>query len=529
MKKQTRKNKIRISSNKNKNNTAKNNEQITENLIKSIKQKEHLNKVNHKRFLIQISKKKQLQIVNSSREADNLYYKKILMHKPSTSDPEINVSWDFEVLRQQVLDRIPPNIYSWYHENTSSAGNSTYKAIEAYQGIKFSSKKLSSNKEVSFDVELTFHSNELGTTKLTSPNPFFTAPYGAPCVYGGLSDEISTIMGTITTGSIMTIPTLSQYSIETMSDIIKKYSINNKQFHMFQLYLTSDNEINISVIERAKVCGASVIIVTVDAGTNNHGGIKLLENQADMTFQNNCYGIVLTDPVFNIKCYELHDCIGTQNMEVINEISKYLNVSSKQLYSKYKFQQSFEYARELVVSGFPLANTSKKGDKLYDWSVENVSKICHAKKSMCKYTKRSINKGLPLVVKGCTSKEFALDAQRSGADGIYVSNHGGRFLYNSIAPLDVVTEVRMAVKKVNKNFGVWQDGGIRNGQDILTSYAKGAEFVGVGRPIIYANVLYGFYGVSSIIKKLQFELFSQCVLTGTNTLNNYNFTKDVLV
>jgi isopentenyl diphosphate isomerase/L-lactate dehydrogenase-like FMN-dependent dehydrogenase len=527
MKKFTKKNKINITSNKN--NTAKNNEKITESLIKSIKKKEHLNTVNRHKYLVQISKKKQLQIVNSNREADNVYYKKILMHKPSVSDPEINVSWDFEVLSQQILDTISPNIYSWYHENTSSAGNSTHKAIEAYQCVKFVSKKLLSNKTVSFEVDLTLHSNELGTTTLTSSNPFFTAPYGAPCVYGGQSDEISTIMGTITTGSIMTIPTLSQYSIETMTDIIKKYSINNNQFFMFQLYLTSDNEINLSIVERAKVCGAAIIIITVDSGTNNHGGIKLLENQADMTFQNNCCGIILSDPVFNIKCYELHHCIGTRNMEIINEISKYLNISSKQLHSKYKFQKSFEYARDLVVSGFPLINTSKKGDKLYDWSIENISKICHAKKSTCKYTNRNINKGLPLVVKGCVSKEFALDAQKNGADGIYVSNHGGRFLYNSVAPLDVLTEIRMAVKKVNKNFGVWQDGGIRNGQDILTSYAKGAEFVGVCRPIIYANVLYGFYGVSSIIKKLQFELYSQCVLTATNNLNNYNNIKDILV
>ena len=61
MKKRTKKNKISIITS-NRNNTAKNIEKITESLIKSIKKKEHLNKVNHKRFLIQISKKKQIQI-----------------------------------------------------------------------------------------------------------------------------------------------------------------------------------------------------------------------------------------------------------------------------------------------------------------------------------------------------------------------------------------------------------------------------------------------------------------------------------
>ena len=53
MKKRTKKNKIRIITS-NRNNTAKNNEKITESLIKSIKKKEHLNKVNNKKFLIHI-------------------------------------------------------------------------------------------------------------------------------------------------------------------------------------------------------------------------------------------------------------------------------------------------------------------------------------------------------------------------------------------------------------------------------------------------------------------------------------------
>ena len=94
MKKRTKKNKIRIITS-NRNNTAKNNEKITESLIKSIKKKEHLNKVNNKKFLIQISKKKQLQIVTSSREADNVYYKKILMQLITSLSVSFSVSYTF--------------------------------------------------------------------------------------------------------------------------------------------------------------------------------------------------------------------------------------------------------------------------------------------------------------------------------------------------------------------------------------------------------------------------------------------------
>ena len=164
----------------------------------------------------------------------------------------------------------------------------------------------------------------------------------------------------------------------------------------------------------------------------------------------------------------------------------------------------------------------------YDYSIKNIAGICHANKPLCKYVKRKITNSVPLVVKGCGSIEDALIIQKSNADGVYVSNHGGRFIYNGIAPIDVLTTIRKAVKEKHKNFGVWFDGGIRNGQDIFTAYAKGAEFVGVGRPIIYAGVLYGEPGVSSITKKMRFELESQTRLCGHNNLDDYNKFKNCL-
>jgi L-lactate dehydrogenase (cytochrome) len=167
-------------------------------------------------------------------------------------------------------------------------------------------------------------------------------------------------------------------------------------------------------------------------------------------------------------------------------------------------------------------NVTNENSKHYDLSIKNIASICHSSKPLCKYVKRKITKGMPMVVKGCVSVENALEVQKANADGIYVSNHGGRFIYNSVPPLNIVTDIRNAVKKVNKDFGVWLDGGIRNGQDVLTAYTQGAEFVGVGRPIIYACVLYGEPGVSSTTKKLRFELEGQCKLCGQNDLNDYN-------
>jgi isopentenyl diphosphate isomerase/L-lactate dehydrogenase-like FMN-dependent dehydrogenase len=119
-----------------------------------------------------------------------------------------------------------------------------------------------------------------------------------------------------------------------------------------------------------------------------------------------------------------------------------------------------------------------------------------------------------LAVKGVMSVEDARQCQESGADAAYVSNHGGRFVFNSIAPIDVLPEIRKAVKKKDRHFGVWFDSGIRSAADVLIAYARGAEFVGIGRPVIYACVDNGRGGVRQVLQGLLYTLRDQSRLCG---------------
>ena len=82
------------------------------------------------------------------------------------------------------------------------------------------------------------------------------------------------------------------------------------------------------------------------------------------------------------------------------------------------------------------------------------------------------------IVKGILSVADARIAKDCGADGIIVSNHGGRQLDSSIAPLNVLPQIVEAVSDV----AIMLDGGIRRGSDILKALALGADFVFVGRP-----------------------------------------------
>jgi len=337
------------------------------------------------------------------------------------------------------------------------------------------------------------------------------------------------MLGTINANGVYTISMFTKYNMESIASELLKVSKEKSPFFMFQIYITNDNDINISLIERAKMCGASIIILTIDTGMNNHGGLGLLELQSDLTYERNYCGNLFSDPVFNIKCYEEKKCVGTKDLDILKIVAKYYKKDISIIEKSYDYTMSFDYAKTIQGKGMGNSNSLlNSNDEKYDFSIKNISEICHSSQPLCKYVERDITMGVPLIVKGCVSIEDALLIQKSDADGVYVSNHGGRFIYNGIAPLDVLTKIREAVKKNHKDFGVWFDGGIRNGQDIFTAYAKGAEFVGVGRPLIYACVLYGEPGVSSITKKMRFELESQVKLCGHNNLDDYNELKKSL-
>ena len=126
---------------------------------------------------------------------------------------------------------------------------------------------------------------------------------------------------------------------------------------------------------------------------------------------------------------------------------------------------------------------------------------------------RSLWKG-KLVLKGVLSKEVARIARESGVDGIVVSNHGGRQLDHSAAPLRVLPGVKAAAGDMT----VMMDGGIRRGTDILKALALGAQFVFVGRPILYATAIGGAVGLRHAVKLLRDEVSRDMALLGITAL-----------
>jgi L-lactate dehydrogenase (cytochrome) len=120
----------------------------------------------------------------------------------------------------------------------------------------------------------------------------------------------------------------------------------------------------------------------------------------------------------------------------------------------------------------------------------------------------------PLVIKGILDSADARIAHDAGADGIIVSNHGGRQLDGAVAALRVLPGVVAECPDIP----VMMDGGVRRGTDVLKAVALGATCVFVGRPFGYAAAIAGAAGVRHAIELLSAEIDRDMALLGITSL-----------
>ncbi|WP_322528791.1 alpha-hydroxy acid oxidase [Salinicola sp. LHM] len=120
-----------------------------------------------------------------------------------------------------------------------------------------------------------------------------------------------------------------------------------------------------------------------------------------------------------------------------------------------------------------------------------------------------------LVVKGILHPEDAKRAKDHGADGIIVSNHGGRQLDGTIAPLRALPDIVEAVG----DYPVMIDSGFRRGTDVLKALALGARFVFFGRPFNYAAAYAGEAGVEHAIHLMREEIARDMALLGITEIH----------
>lgn len=223
----------------------------------------------------------------------------------------------------------------------------------------------------------------------------------------------------------------------------------------FQLYVQPDRDFTAALVRRAEAVGYRVLVVTVDAPVS---GIRNREQRAG---------------------FALPPQIEAVNLRNARPLSSYAPLPDGQ-----------------ALLGGPLLAAAPT------WRDIGWLKSITA---------------MPIVLKGIMCAEDASRAVSEGADGIIVSNHGGRTLDTMPATISVLREI---VDVVDQRVPVLLDGGIRRGTDILKALALGARAVLIGRPYLYALAVAGAPGVCHALRILRAELEVAMALTGCATLSD---------
>lgn len=121
----------------------------------------------------------------------------------------------------------------------------------------------------------------------------------------------------------------------------------------------------------------------------------------------------------------------------------------------------------------------------------------------------------PLLVKGVLHPEDARLCAQAGADGIIVSNHGGRQLDKAPAPLDMLQEIRGAV---GEGLELILDGGVRRGSDVVTALSLGARMCSFGRPAMFSVAGAGQAGAAKLLRLMRNEIDMTLAQIGCTSL-----------
>ena len=223
----------------------------------------------------------------------------------------------------------------------------------------------------------------------------------------------------------------------------------------FQLYFRGSAENTMEIVDRAETAGYDTLVLTVDLPQLSRRP-RDLRNGFDLPFRPNFRSFLdfASSPAWSIRM------LGA-GVPYPRNIGPILNAG--------------EYDRNAPRSGT-------------DWEfLERLRERWHGN----------------LIVKGVKFPEDAIRIKELGADAIYVSNHGGRQFDSEPPAIDWLAPVRQSV---GTEFPVIFDSGLRSGEDIMKALALGADFVMLGRPILFAIGAEGRVGLEAMLEHITADL-----------------------
>ena len=364
-----------------------------------------------------------------------------------------------EELRVLAAQRMDKQTRDYYNEGSDS-GSTLAENISAYQKYRIRPRVL---RDISvIDTSVNVFGQRIST-------PIGAASTAMHCL-AHPDGEIATARACKAQDTVMG---LSSFATQTLEDV--KDAIGNTPMAL-QLYLFEERDHSIKLIKRAKVAGYKAVLLTVDT------------------------------PV-----------LGRRNLEIRNQFTlpKHLKIANfanrddeDSGKSNTVSEAGYHDGEKRVLPKGPIRFHTHAANPTLTWEkdIEWLKQQCHPE--------------MQVWVKGVETGEDALLACQHGVDGIVVSNHGGRQLNGALATLDALPEVVAAVRSQEKKIPVHVDGGIRHGTDVFKALALGAEFVWIGRPILWGLAYKGQEGVELALQLIKDE-FKLCMgLAGVTSVKD---------
>ena len=288
-------------------------------------------------------------------------------------------------------------------------------------------------------------------------SPILLAPVAYHRLYHA-EGEIGTARGASAAGAALVIST---FTTTTIDEIAR----NTQQPIWFQLYVQRDRAFTKDMVQRAVASGCKAVCVTVDTPVlgNRYGQLS--------------FGLPKGMECVHLRGLALRSAVFGQEPQATQS---------------HKTQRSSIYDALF--------------DPSFNWNdLEWLRSVA----------------GVPVLLKGVLSAEDGRLAVSCGADGVIVSNHGGRNLDTVPATIEALPRV---VDAVAGRIPVMLDSGIRRGTDVLMALALGAKAVFIGRPYVYGLAAGGAKGVERVISILRDELERAMALTGRRSIAEIDAT-----
>jgi (S)-mandelate dehydrogenase len=241
----------------------------------------------------------------------------------------------------------------------------------------------------------------------------------------------------------------------------------------FQLYMWPDRSMSHKLVDRARNAGYQALVVTVDGVVSGNREYNL----------RNGFTIPFSFTRKNVTDVLMHPrwMLGT--------LARYVFTTGMPRYENYPSEIKYK------VTARPMGRSQMRNDSL-NWDDLKVLRDMWPHK---------------LIVKGIAHPQDALKSIECGADAVVVSNHGGRNLDGSMAPLEALPDV---VNAVDKRIAVMVDSGFRRGSDVVKALALGADCVMIGRSTLYGIAAAGHAGATRALQIFREEIDRVMALNG---------------